>query len=277
MAKKVHFLGIGGSGASAAAAIAEAQGFEVTGCDLEPNNEFTTKFQDSQLFKGHNPEHLYCHPEHIRFAQCRLREGSLARLAESKRANASQNKSGDSSLITQNDKLVDILAVTPAIYSLDPNNPELIEAKKKGIEVLTWQEFMGKYLMKGKFVIAVSGTHGKTTTTAMIAKMLEDAGLDPTVELGAIVPRWGTNFRIPSRHSGLVSESQTKILKLVQDDDKKEYFLVEADEYNDNFFSIRPNISVVTNIDMDHPEYFKDFDAYKESFKKFLLQTRGGQ
>ena len=164
---KVHFLGIGGSGASAAANIAQAQGFEVTGCDLEPNNEFTTQFKPNQLLKGHSGLHL----------------------------------SG-----------VNVIAVTPAIYSLDPNNPELLEAKKLGIEVLTWQEFMGKYLMKGKFVIAVCGTHGKTTTTAMIAKLMVDADLDPTVELGAIVPEWGTNYRVSKRHPELDSGSIQKFI-----------------------------------------------------------------
>lgn len=215
---KVHFLGIGGSGASAAAAIAEAQGFEVTGCDLEPNNEFTTQFKKSQLLTGHDPKHL-----------------------------ASHSSSGN----------VDILAVTPAIFSLDPNNPELLEAKKKNIPVMTWQQFLGEYLTKDKFVITVCGTHGKTTTTAMIAKMLEDAGLDPTVELGAIVPWWGTNYRLP-RQLGV----------------DRHYFVMEADEFNDNFLHLKPDINVVTNIEMDHPEYFKDLEAVKESFKKFLIQTK---
>lgn len=209
---KVHFLGIGGSGASAAAAIAQAQGFEVNGCDLEPNNEFTTQFRKSQLLKGHHPSHL---------------DG------------------------------VNIIAITPAITSLDPDNPELLEAKQKGIPIMTWQQFLGKYLAKNKFVIAVAGTHGKTTTTAMIAKLLEDAGLDPTVALGAIVPWWGTNYCIPRQN--------------VHD---REYFVIEADEYNDNFLYLKPDISVVTNIEMDHPEYFKDFQAIKNSFKKFLKSTK---
>jgi len=205
---KVHFLGIGGSGASAVASIAEAQGFEVTGCDLEPKNEFTAEFKDSRLFKGHDPDHL---------------EG------------------------------VNILAITPAVTSLDPDNPELVEAKKKGIEILTWQEFMGKYLEKDKFVIAVCGTHGKSTVTGMIGQLLEDAGLDPTVELGAIIPKWGRNYRIG----------------------KGKYFVTEADEFNDNYLASHPDITVVTNIEMDHPEYFKDFESYKDSFKKFLMQTKG--
>lgn len=216
----VHFLGIGGSGASGAAAIAESQGFEVTGCDLQPNNEFTTQFNNSQLFRGHNPKHLACNLKGYRTN-------------------------------------IDILAVTPAIFSLDPNNPELLAAKEKGIPIITWQQFVGEYLTKDKFVIAVCGTHGKTTTTAMIGQLLEDAGLDPTVLLGAIIPKWGTNYRIPRQK--------------VHD---REYFVIEADEFNDNFLPTKPDIAVVTNIEMDHPEYFKDFEAVKDSFKKFLLQTK---
>lgn len=212
MSKTVHFLGIGGSGASAAAALAQAQGFEVTGCDLEPDNEFTTQFKPYQLLKGHSAFHL---------------------------------RGGGSN--------IDILAVTPAIFSLDPDNPELMEAKKLGIPVLTWQQFVGEYLTKAKFVIAVCGTHGKTTTTAMIAQLLEDANLDPTVLLGAINPKWKTNYRIGKGH----------------------YFVVEADEFNDNFLHFKPDINVVTNIEMDHPEYFKDLNAYMDSFEKFLLQTKG--
>ncbi|MBI3109912.1 UDP-N-acetylmuramate--L-alanine ligase [Candidatus Daviesbacteria bacterium] len=204
---KVHFLGIGGSGASAAAAIAKSQGYQITGCDLQPRNEFTTPFKDSQLFQGHNPEHL---------------------------------------------ENIDILAVTPAIFSLDPENPELAEARKRGIPIMTWQKFLGKYLAKDKFVIAIAGTHGKTTTTAMIAKILEDANLDPTVLLGAIVPWWGTNYRLG----------------------KGKAVVIEADEYNDNFLNFRPDIAVVTNIEMDHPEYFKNFAAVKKSFDQFKRQSK---
>jgi UDP-N-acetylmuramate--alanine ligase len=218
---KVHFLGIGGSGTSAAAAIAQSQGYEVTGCDKIPNNEFTTQFTKDQLFKGHDPSHL---------------------------------------------EAVDILAITPAITSLDKDNPELVAAKEKEIEVLTWQEFTGKYLMKDKFVIAVAGTHGKTTTTAMIAKILEDLGEEPTVLIGAIVSKWGTNYRLgkkPNLDDAHVDENYVP----------KNYFVLEADEFNDNFLNYKADIAVVTNIEMDHPEYFKSFEHYKQSFYDFLLKT----
>lgn len=214
--KRVHFLGINGSGASAVAAIAQAQGFEVSGCaDKDVNNEFTKDFDPSILFDGHSPNHLGLHLE-----------------------GANTN--------------IDILAYTPAILSWDPDNPELKAAKEMGVEVLTWQEFMGKYLEKDKFVIAVCGTHGKSTVTAMAGKLLEDASLDPTVELGAVVPSWGKNYRIG----------------------KSKYFVTEADEYNNNFLASKPDITIVTNIEMDHPEFFKDLEDYKEAFHKFLLSTK---
>lgn len=211
MTKHVHFMGIAGSGASACAAIAQFQGFEVTGCDKNISNEFTKPFKLNQLQSGHSASHL-----------------------------------------TSGNSKTDMLVVTPAIFSLDPDNIELLAAKKKKIPILTWQQFMGKYLLKDKFVIAVAGTHGKSTTTAMIALLLEDAGLDPTAELGAIIPKWGSNFRIG----------------------KSKYFIVEADEFNDNFLNYAPDITVITNIEMDHPEYFKNIEHYKNSFYKFLLLTK---
>lgn len=147
---------------------------------------------------------------------------------------------------------VDILAITPAVTSLDPENSELQEARKRGVEVLNWQEFMGKYLEKDKTVIAVCGTHGKSTTTAMISCLLEDSNLDPTVELGAVIPRWGKNYRVG----------------------RGKYFITEADEFNDNYLASKPDIAVVTNIEMDHPEYFKNFEDYKQSFIKFLSSVK---
>ena len=150
-------------------------------------------------------------------------------------------------------KDVDILTVTPAVFDLSPDHPELLEAKKKKM-VLTWQEFMGRFLQEGKFVLCVAGTHGKTTVTAMLGLVLEQAGFDPTVELGAIVPQWGVNFRVG----------------------KGKYFVCEADEFNDNFLNYRPNLIILTNIEMDHPEYFKDFADVLESFANFVRNSKNG-
>lgn len=206
--EKIHFLGIGGSGISAVAALAKAKGFKISGCDKNPFNEFTENFDQTSLFTSHSG----IHP-----------------------------KGGK----------IDLLVITPAILSLDPENEELVEARKLNIPILTWHEFLAKYLMKDKFVIAVCGTHGKSTTTAMIAEILEDSGFNPSVVLGAMVKRWNANFR--------VGESK--------------YFIIEADEFNDNYLNFHPDISVVTSVEFDHPEYFKDFESYKNSFRKFLSQT----
>lgn len=241
--KKVHFIGIGGSGASAAASIAEAQGFEVTGCNPNPHDEYTKHFSKDQITIGLSPDHLYVKKTVISSANERSQDAK---------------EPADSSTplrSAQNDKdVVDIIALSPAILSTDPDNEEIRKARELGIEVLTWQEFMGKYLEEDKFVIAICGTHGKSTTTAMIAHMLTEAGLDPTVEIGAKVKDWGgMNYRIG----------------------KSNYFITEADEFNNNFLVSHPDITVLTNIDMDHPEFFKDFQDYTDAFEKFLLQNKG--
>jgi UDP-N-acetylmuramate--alanine ligase len=146
---------------------------------------------------------------------------------------------------------VDILAITPAILDINPDHPELVEGRKRNI-VMTWQEFMGKYLQKDKYVIAVAGTHGKSTTTVLMGLTAQAGGLDPIVEAGTIYRPWGGGFRI--------SES--------------DYFICEADEFNCNFLNYSPSLIIINNIEMDHPEFFRDFTEFKEAFKKFILKMK---
>lgn len=143
---------------------------------------------------------------------------------------------------------VDTLVISPAIARLDPDNPEVLTAKQDGIDVLTWQEFVGKYLMKNKVVIGVAGTHGKGTTTSMLALMMESLGLDPTVGVGAMVAQWGTNYRFG----------------------KGKYFVIESDEYNNNFLNFDPSFVGITNVEMDHPEFFQNNQNLLNSFKDFV-------
>ena len=145
-------------------------------------------------------------------------------------------------------KGVDLLVVTPAVFWQSKSEPELLQAKK----VMTWQEFLGKVLLKDKKVIAVAGTHGKSTTTAMAAKLLTDCGYDPIAVAGAFVPEWKGNSRFG----------------------RGEYAVVEADEFNDNFLNYLPEIAIVTNIEFDHPDYFKDEAQVRESFEKFKGQSK---
>jgi UDP-N-acetylmuramate--alanine ligase len=146
---------------------------------------------------------------------------------------------------------VDILAVSPAIFDLNPNHPEIVEAKRRNI-LMTWQEFAGKYLHENKTVIAVSGTHGKSTTTVLMGATLESGGFDPLVEAGTVYKPWGGGYRIGS----------------------SDYFVCEADEFNNNFLNFSPSIAIVNNIEMDHPEFFKDFTEVKEAFKNFIMKLK---
>jgi UDP-N-acetylmuramate--alanine ligase len=103
-------------------------------------------------------------------------------------------------------------------------------------------------LMLGKCTVSVSGVHGKGSTTAMLSLILVDAELDPTVEVGAVVPRFGANYRLG----------------------KSAYFVNEADEYYNNFWHYHPRVAVVTSIEFEHPEFFANYEAYLASFEHFV-------
>ena len=149
-------------------------------------------------------------------------------------------------------KNIDLLVVTPAVYFRKVADPELVEGLKKKI-VITWQEFLGKYLHKGKKVICIAGTHGKSTTTAMVGKLLEDAEFDPLVNLGANYKDWKGGARYG----------------------KGDYFVTEADEFYDNFLNYHPEIIILNNIEFDHPDYFKSEKQMLDSYKQFIANLVG--
>jgi UDP-N-acetylmuramate--alanine ligase len=129
--------------------------------------------------------------------------------------------------------------------------PEIIaDARSRGKPVLSYFEALGVFAKEYK-VIAVAGTHGKTTTTAMIADILIDAGLDPTVVVGSFVKKFGSNFR----------------------DGKGEYMVVEADEYNRHFFNFHPYIAVVTNVEADHLDCYTNLAEIQVAFDQFISQS----
>ena len=141
----------------------------------------------------------------------------------------------------------DRLVVVPAALVLNPDAPELAMARERGIPMVTWQEMLGE-LMRGKCVFSVSGVHGKGTTTAMLSLILVDAGLDPTCEVGAVVPRFGVNYRLG----------------------QSEYFVNEADEFYNNFWHYHPRIAIVTSIEFEHPEFFANYAEFLASFEHFV-------
>lgn len=139
----------------------------------------------------------------------------------------------------------DVVVISSAITS---DNLELQTAYKLGIPVIKRAEMLAE-LMRFRFGIAVAGTHGKTTTTCLIASLLHDAGLDPSFVVGGVLNAFGSNARL-----GL-----------------GKYLVAEADESDGSFWYLQPMISVVTNIDNDHLEnYNNDFDQLKQGFIRFL-------
>ncbi len=125
------------------------------------------------------------------------------------------------------------------------DNLEFLEARRRNLPIMTYPQALHE-ISKEKFTIAISGTHGKTTTTAMIAKILIDAKLDPTVIVGSLLRETGTNFIAG----------------------KSDLFIVEADEYKNAFFNIEPDILVINNIDADHLDFFKDLADIQNSFRQ---------
>lgn len=208
--KKVHFIGIGGSGMNAVAGIAHGLGYEVSGCDAKESEYWDDlKQKGIPISLGHASAHL----------------GG-----------------------------VDIVCITPAILHQKEKPEEYLEAQRRGLLIMTWQEFLGSELQKGKEVIAIAGTKGKTTTTGMVGYLLEQAGLDPCVVVGGKMLDWGRNYRVGQGN----------------------YFVCEADEFNNSFLHYHPNIAVITNIEMDHPEFFTSEEEYYSSFIRFVRNIRPG-
>ncbi len=143
---------------------------------------------------------------------------------------------------------VDRVAITAAIRAA-PGHEELAAADAAGIPVVAWQALLGELMAApGRMGLAVTGTHGKSTTTALLGHLLITAGLDPTVEVGAFIAAWGATVR-PGNGTP---------------------FVVEADEFGDNFLHYHPAGAIVTNVEMDHPDYFADRAAVLDSFERFV-------
>ncbi len=201
--KRIHFVGIGGSGMSGIAEVLLNMNYEISGSDLA-SNAATQRLASlgAQVFKGHASEHI---------------------------AGA------------------DAVVVSTAVKE---DNPEVIAAREKHIPVVP-RALMLAELMRLKRGIAVAGTHGKTTTTSLVASVLAEGGLDPTFVIGGRLVSAGSHARLGAG----------------------EFIVAEADESDASFLHLTPVLSVVTNIDADHMEtYGHSFDKLKQAFVEFLHQ-----
>jgi UDP-N-acetylmuramate--alanine ligase len=131
--------------------------------------------------------------------------------------------------------------------AIKPDNPELVAARAQRLPVVRRAEMLAE-LMRLKSCIAIAGTHGKTTTTSMVAALLDAGGFDPTVINGGIINAYGTNAR---RGAG-------------------DWMVVEADESDGSFLKLPADIAVVTNVDPEHLDHFKTFDAVQDAFRAFV-------
>lgn len=147
---------------------------------------------------------------------------------------------------------IDLAVYTAAIHS---DNPEYAAVAAKGIPALTRAQLLGQIMRNYKIPMAISGTHGKTTTTSMISEILMKAETDPTISVGGILRSIGGNIRIG----------------------KSDYFVTEACEYTNSFLSFFPKIGVILNVEEDHLDFFHDIHEIRESFHRFasLLPADG--
>lgn len=202
--KKIHFIGIGGSGMCPMAGILHAKGFEITGSDM-------------------------CESDTL---QRVIAKGIPVSLGH------------DASNITDQDLIV----YTAAAKS---DNPELVEAKRRNIPTMQRATMLGIITEMYGTPACISGTHGKTTTTAMLTQILIESGLDPSAIIGGRLPIIDGNFCVG----------------------KSDILVCEACEYVDTFLELSPALSVILNIDADHLDYFKTLDNIIKSFNKFAGLT----
>jgi UDP-N-acetylmuramate--alanine ligase len=199
--KRIHFVGIGGSGMSGIAEVLANLGYIVSGSDLA----------EGPVVR-------------------RLRQMGIKVVVGHAAANVQS---------------ADAVVVSTAVK---PDNPEVLRAREAHIPVVP-RAMMLAELMRFKQGIAIAGTHGKTTTTSLVAAVLAEAGLDPTLVIGGRLNSIGTNAKLG----------------------KGEFLVAEADESDASFLYLQPVISVVTNIDADHMEtYQQDFEKLKSTFVEFL-------
>jgi UDP-N-acetylmuramate--alanine ligase len=144
-------------------------------------------------------------------------------------------------------KNVDGAGVVVVSSAVLRDNPELVAARAKRLPVVRRAEMLAE-LMRLKSCVAIAGTHGKTTTTSMVAALLDAGGMDPTVINGGIINAYGTNARLGAG----------------------EWMVVEADESDGTFLKLPADVAIVTNVDPEHLDHFKTFDAVKEAFVSFV-------
>jgi len=219
--ERIHVVGAAGAGASAAALLAARAGAAVSGCDPGGPSPYTAALEAAGI-----PLAWQHSADHVRLPGPR-------------------------------GVTVDRLAVTKALTAVDPDNAELVAAHALGVPTEPWQQVVADAAAtSGQTLVAVAGTHGKSTTSGWLTWVLAEAGLDPAAFVGALLPALLTGGSPATARVGTGA-----------------HFVVEADEYAGNFDAFRPNIVLLTSIDWDHPDVFADRSAVLDVFEGWLRRT----
>ncbi|MDO8474507.1 MAG: UDP-N-acetylmuramate--L-alanine ligase [bacterium] len=216
--QRIHFIGIGGIGVSALAKYYLVKGYQVSGCDLVASEITQQLSEQGVIIRIGTPEQTRCF--------------------------SNVKKTHDRENFTH------WVIYSPAVSK---DHPERIAARKEKIPEFSYPQALGE-LTKTHFTIAVSGTHGKSTTTAMIGLLLTRAGIDPTVIVGTKLKEFG-----PSTNSG----SNCRV-------GKGKYLVIEADEHFASFLNYWPKIIVLTTIEADHLDYWKTLKNLLKGFQKYI-------
>ncbi len=203
----IYFMGIGGISMSGLAEILMDEGFTISGSDSK----------ESEL------------TEHLRS------RGAFVSIGQRAENIAAADEAGGA---------VDAVVYTAAIH---PDNPEFQAAQQAGIPMMSRAVLLGEMMRNYKEAIAVSGTHGKTTTTSMLSEIFLAAKVDPTISVGGILPSIGGNIRVGG----------------------PEFFITEACEYTNSFLEFFPTMALILNIEEDHLDFFKDLADIRRSFALF--------
>ena len=211
MRKHIHFIGIGGIGMSALARFWQHEGAVVTGSDRE----------SSLVTKG-------------------LEDLGIV-------INYDQNITTIYSSNSMSEQPIDLVVYTEA---MPKDHPEMVAARELGVPMVNYFEALGQ-VANEYYLIAVAGSHGKTTTTAMITDILEEAGLDPTAIIGSLRSKTKSNFRAG----------------------KSKYAVVEACEYKRDYLHLAPDVLVITNLEWEHVDYYKDLADVQSAFRELALKV----
>ncbi|HYF96856.1 MAG TPA: Mur ligase domain-containing protein [Patescibacteria group bacterium] len=212
---KIHFIGIGGTAIGPLALIAKQAGYNVSGSDKQGSAyiEYLRSQGITDIYTGESREDL----------------------AEMHRQQS-----------------IDLVVHSSAVSIENPNHPEIAFARDNNIRTAKRDELLNKIIKDNKLkLIAVAGTHGKTTTTAMIIWLFKHLGLPASYSVGAKIPYGDMGHY----------------------DDHSKYFIYECDEFDRNFLAFHPYISIITGIDYDHQEQYPDIEDYRGAFRQFLGQS----